>query len=131
MGVTMIEIAHQIVNTEQGELVFLTRTEFDRLVQMLNRTEEDADDEAMFDARMADVGTGLDSRLPAPVTKSMLEGNSVLRALRLWKDETQMHLSLLTDLSQGFISDLENGRRTATPRPWARSPMRCKSIGLG
>jgi transcriptional regulator with XRE-family HTH domain len=35
--------------------------------------------------------------------------------LREWRDITQMYLSFKTNLSQGHISDIENGRRTGTP----------------
>jgi transcriptional regulator with XRE-family HTH domain len=37
-----------------------------------------------------------------------------MRVLREWRDVTQMHLSATTNLSQGYISDIENGRRTGT-----------------
>ena len=34
--------------------------------------------------------------------------------LREWRDVTQAYLSFKTDIGQGYISDLENGRRKGT-----------------
>jgi transcriptional regulator with XRE-family HTH domain len=42
-------------------------------------------------------------------------GENPVRVLREWRDITQMHLSFKTNISQGHISDIENGRRVGTP----------------
>ena len=47
-------------------------------------------------------------------------GENALRALREWRDVTQLHLSFKTDIGQGYISDLENGRRKGTAAVWKR-----------
>jgi transcriptional regulator with XRE-family HTH domain len=52
--------------------------------------------------------------LPFEVSQAMLKGASLLKALRLWRDETQLHLAHVTGTSQGLISDLENRRRDIT-----------------
>jgi transcriptional regulator with XRE-family HTH domain len=52
--------------------------------------------------------------LPKDVVDRMANGENPVRVLREWRDITQMHLSFKTDLSQGHISDIENGRRTGT-----------------
>jgi transcriptional regulator with XRE-family HTH domain len=44
----------------------------------------------------------------------MLKGASLLKALRVWRAETQEHIAFKTQTSQGFISDLENRRRDLT-----------------
>ena len=44
----------------------------------------------------------------------MLRGDSLLKALRNWRDMTQLQLAGLTNLGQGYISDLESGRRKGT-----------------
>lgn len=72
---------------------------------------EDAEDAAIFDERMADLAAGRDERLPAEVSAAMLRGDSLLKALRNWRDVTQMQLAFKTGLAQGYISDLEAGRR--------------------
>jgi transcriptional regulator with XRE-family HTH domain len=45
----------------------------------------------------------------------LANGEGPIRVLREWRDITQMHLSFKTNLSQGYISDIENGRRVGTP----------------
>jgi transcriptional regulator with XRE-family HTH domain len=64
---------------------------------------------------MAELNAGGAALLPADVTRSMLKGASVFKALRKWRDLTQIDLVGLTGLSQGFISDLESGKKQATP----------------
>jgi len=52
--------------------------------------------------------------LPRQVVDRLAQGENPLRVLREWRCLTQMHLSSRTNLSQGYISDIENGRRTGT-----------------
>jgi hypothetical protein len=103
----------QTIKTPGGEeLVVLTRAEYESLVRAAEEAEEEAADIAAYDAAKADAA-GSD-RLPFKVSQLMLKGASLLKALRLWRDETQLHLAFKTGTSQGFISDLENGRRNMT-----------------
>ena len=44
----------------------------------------------------------------------LLRGDSLLKSLRKWKDVTQLELSHRTGLAQGYLSDLESGRRAGT-----------------
>ncbi len=37
-----------------------------------------------------------------------------LKAIRNWRDETRLHLNYKTGIGQGYLSDLENRRRTGT-----------------
>jgi hypothetical protein len=105
----------QIIKAPNGEeLVVLTRTEYDALVAAAEPYDEDADDVAIFDERMAELATSGDARLPPQVTSAMLRGDSLLKALRNWRDITQMELSFRTNLSQNYISELESGRRKGT-----------------
>jgi Helix-turn-helix len=52
--------------------------------------------------------------LPKAVVDRLANGQNPVRILREWRDITQMHLSFKTNLSQGYISDIENGRRVGT-----------------
>lgn len=105
----------QIIKSPSGEeLVVLTRAEYDSLVAAAEPYDEDADDAAIFDERMAELETGRDARLPPEVSAAMLRGDSLLKALRNWRDVTQMQLAFKTGLGQGYISDLEAGRRNGT-----------------
>ena len=58
--------------------------------------------------------------LPKDIVDRLAGGENPVRVLREWRERewpegmTQMYLSHKTNLSQGYISDIENGRRTGT-----------------
>ena len=58
--------------------------------------------------------------LPKDVVDRLADGESPVRVLREWRERdrpggmTQMYLAFKTGLSQGYISDIETGRRTGT-----------------
>ena len=52
--------------------------------------------------------------LPKDIVDRMANGENPVRVLRERRDVTQMYLSIKTSLSQGYISDIENGRSTGT-----------------
>lgn len=111
----------QIIKAPNGEeLVVLTRAEYDALIAAAEPYDEDADDAAIFDERMAELAAGHDARLPPEVSAAMLRGDSLLKALRNWRDITQMYLSHKTGLGQGYISDLEAGRRKGSKETLAQ-----------
>lgn len=108
----------QFIKTPAGEeLVIIPRAEYDAMcaAQSFHTDyDEDADDVAIYDS----VQNGLihsTSYLPAEVSKLMLQGNSRLKAIRRWKDMTQLHIEFKTGISQGYLSELENGLKTGTP----------------
>jgi hypothetical protein len=49
--------------------------------------------------------------LPKQVVDRLADRENPVRVLREWRDMTQLHLSVKTGLSQGYISDVETGRR--------------------
>jgi DNA-binding XRE family transcriptional regulator len=112
----MIPVKPQTIRSSSGEeMVVLTRAEFDALARAASGIREDAGDIAMFDARLAALKAGADVALPAEVSAAMLRGDTLLRAVRRWKDVTQSHLAHRTGLAQGYLSDLEAGRKTGSP----------------
>jgi len=107
----------QIIRTPGGEeLVVLSRAEYEALLERADHEAEDADDVAIYDARKA-AGEGV---LPPEVGAAILRGESRLKAIRNWRDETQLHLSFKTGIGQGYLSDLESGRRAGTPETIAK-----------
>ncbi len=106
--------APQIIRTPAGEeLVVLPRAEYEALLERADQGAEDADDVAIYDARKAELAAG-GVVLPPEVSAAILRGETRLKAIRNWRNETQLHLSFKTDISQGYLSDLESGRRTGT-----------------
>ena len=68
----------------------------------------------MFDARMADP-EGREP-LPQPVSEAILKQRvSLLKAIRLWRELGQQEVAAAAEISQGFLSDLENRKRKLTP----------------
>jgi antitoxin component HigA of HigAB toxin-antitoxin module len=105
----------QTITTPSGdELVVLARKDYDALVRIAQDSEEDEDAEliAIANARMADRKGS--ERLPAEVSRLLLSGASLLKALRVWRGLGQVKLADDIGMSQGFVSDLENGRRAMT-----------------
>ena len=111
--------APQIIRTPSGEeLVVLPRAEYEALLDRADHDAEDAEDVAIYDARKAEMAGGL--VLPAEVSAAILRGESRLKAIRNWREETQLHLNFKTGIGQGYLSDLESGRRTGTPETIAK-----------
>ncbi|QLP98652.1 MAG: helix-turn-helix transcriptional regulator [Rhodoblastus sp.] len=101
-----------MIKTPAGEeLVILPRAEYDALVAAAADADEDAADAALFDARMADLAAGRDAALPPEVSAHILKGASLLTALRKARGMTQTELAERAGLGQGYLSDLETGRR--------------------
>lgn len=110
----------QIIRTPNGEeLVVLPRADYEALLARLEDEAEDAEDVAMYDARKAEL-TGGGGVLPPEVSAAILRGDSRLKAIRNWRDDTQLHLAFKTGIGQGYLSDLESGRRAGTPETIAK-----------
>ena len=112
--------APQIIRTPNGEeLVVLPRAEYEALLERADHEAEDADDVAIYDARKAELAAG-GVVLPPEVGAAILRGESRLKAIRNWRDKTQQYLNFKTGIGQGYLSDLESGRRTGTPETIAK-----------
>ncbi|MHB8885854.1 MAG: helix-turn-helix domain-containing protein [Methylovirgula sp.] len=105
----------QIIVTPNGEeLVVLPRADYDALIEAAAAAEEDASDIEIYDARKDDLAAGRNFVLPPEVSAAMLRGDTLLKALRKWRGKSQIELAAATGLGQGYLSDLEGGRRRGT-----------------
>jgi predicted transcriptional regulator len=52
--------------------------------------------------------------IPKAVADRIANGENPIRVIREWRDVTQLYLSHKTNIGQGYVSDLENGRRKGT-----------------
>jgi len=112
--------APQIIRSPSGEeLVVLPRAEYEALLERADLDAENADDIAIYDARKAELAAGA-AILPPEVSAALLRGDTRLKAIRKWRDETQLHLEAITGIGQGYLSDLESGRRAGTPETIAK-----------
>ena len=106
-----MRMPQKIVTPNGEELVVLSRAEFDRLAALAAIAEEDAADVAAYDAAKADLAAGRDERLPAEVSALLLRGAGLVAAIRKWRGMRQTELAERAGVSQGYLSDLESGRR--------------------
>lgn len=99
--------------TPKGEVAILPRKDYELLVAKASEADEDAGT-ARIVARAREEIAGGAPVLPKDIVDRIANGENCLRVLRDWRDVTQMYLAFKTNLSQGYISDIENGRRTGT-----------------
>jgi ribosome-binding protein aMBF1 (putative translation factor) len=99
--------------TPRGEVAILPRKDYELLVAKASEADEDAGTARVVARARKEVSSG-GPLLPKGVIDRIANGENPIRVLREWRDVTQMHLSFKTNLSQGHISDIENGRRVGT-----------------
>jgi len=105
--------------TPRGEVAILPRKDYELLVAKAAEADEDAGT-ARIVARARKEIAGGGPLLPKDIVDRLAGGANPVRVLREWRERewpegmTQMVLSHKTNLSQGYISDIENGRRTGT-----------------
>ncbi len=99
--------------TPRGEVAILPRKEYESLVAKASEADEDAGTARIVARARKEIASG-SPLLPKDVVDRLANGENPVRVLREWRDITQMYLSFKTNLSQGYISDIENGRRTGT-----------------
>ncbi len=117
----MVELKPKFLEVGDGNrLVVLTEAEYNTLIDALSDAEEDAADAAVYRERKAMMAKEANPLLPAEVSAAILRGDRLLKALRGWRDMTQMHLSHRTGLTQSYLSDLEAGKRGGTAEVWAK-----------
>ena len=99
--------------TARGEVAILPRKDYEALVA---KADEAVEDDGTTRTRRAGTERSHRRRSVAAEGSSGSLGwwRESLRVLREWRDVTQLHLSSKTGLSQGYLSDLETGRRKGT-----------------
>jgi len=104
----------QFIKTPSGDdLVVLTRADYEELIRIAEEAAEDAADVAAYDAAKAASANA--KPVPPEVSRLVQKGETILKAIRIWRDIGQVKLADEIGSSQGFISDLESRRRKLTP----------------
>lgn len=107
--------ALQVFKTPSGdEMVILTKTEYDALIEAAADAAEDAADAAIYQQRKADLDSGFDTVLPAEVSMAILRGDSRLKAIRKWRSKSQVEISEAVGIAQSYLSAIEAGDRRLT-----------------
>jgi hypothetical protein len=96
--------------TARGEIAILPRKEYEALAAKAAEADEDAGTARIVARARKEIAAGA-ALLPKLVVDRLGKGESPVRVLREWRDVTQLYLSFKTGLSQGYISDVETGRR--------------------
>jgi hypothetical protein len=99
--------------TARGEVAILPRKEYEALATKAAEADEDAGTARLVARARGEIAAGA-PLLPKHVVDRLANGENPVRVLREWRDVTQLHLSFKTNLSQGYISDVETGRRKGT-----------------
>src|SRR6202035_6192701 len=99
--------------TPRGEVAIVPRKDYELLVAKAAEADEDTGTARIVAQARREIASG-GPLLPKDVVDRIANGDNPVRVVREWRDVTQMYLSFKTNLSQGYISDIENGRRTGT-----------------
>ena len=99
--------------TDKGEVAILPRKEYEALVAKAREADEDAGTARLVARAREEIAAGA-PLFPMEVADRIAKGENAIRVIREWKDITQLYLSYKTNIGQGYISDLENGRRKGT-----------------
>lgn len=99
--------------TARGEVAILPRKEYEALVAKAAEADEDKGTARLVRRARDAVAAGA-PLLPKDVVDRLAKGDNPVRVLREWRDKPQEYISSKTGLSQGYISDVETGRRNGT-----------------
>lgn len=99
--------------TEKGEVAILPRKEYEALVAKAKEADEDAGALRLVARARKEIAAGA-PLIPLTIADRIANGENPIRVIREWRDITQLHLATKTNIGQGYISDLENGRRKGT-----------------
>lgn len=105
--------------TDKGEVAILPRKEYEALVAKAAEADEDAGAARLVARARKEIAAGT-PLIPKKVVDRIANGENALRVLREWRDVPQLYLSFKTNIGQGYLSDLENGRRKGTAEVWKR-----------
>lgn len=100
-------------NTEKGEIAILPRKEYEALAAKAAEADEDIGSARLVARARKEVAAGA-PLIPKKIVDRIANGENPLRVLREWRDMTQLELSSKADIGQGYMSDLESGRRKGT-----------------
>ena len=99
--------------TDKGEIAILPRKDYEALAAKAAEADEDIGSVRLVARVRKEIAAGA-PLIPKKIVDRIAKGENALRVLREWREMTQLHLSSKTDIGQGYISNLESGRRKGT-----------------
>jgi DNA-binding XRE family transcriptional regulator len=102
----------QIIHTDGEDLVVIPRSDYEALLARAgDEASEDAATARIVAATDAKIARGEDVALPATVWAAIESGEHPVRAIRKYRGLTQMDVAKEAGLRQGYIADIEAGRK--------------------
>ena len=95
--------------TGSEELAVLPKRDYERLVALA--ASEDAGTARIVQRAREALGAGRETLLPKAIVDRLASGEHPVRVLREWRDMTQTELVAEIGITQGYLSDLEAGKR--------------------
>ncbi len=99
--------------TNKGEVAILPRKDYEALAAKAQEADEDVCTARLVARVRKEIAAGL-PLIPKEVVDRIVGGENALRVVRKWRGKTQLYISHKTNIAQGYISDLESGRRRGT-----------------
>lgn len=103
----------QFIKTGSGEeLAVLPRAEYERLKAFAD--DEDVGVGRIVGKARAAIAAGDEIVLPKAIVDRLAKGENPIRVLREWRNRMQVELAASVHITQGYLSDLETGKRKGT-----------------
>jgi DNA-binding XRE family transcriptional regulator len=100
----------QFIKTTGGEeLAVLPKSEYQRLAALA--VDEDVGTARVVRRARGALAAGREIVLPKTVVDRLASGENAIRVLREWRDMTQAELVMSIGITQGYLSELEAGKR--------------------
>src|ERR1700722_14688210 len=102
----------QIIHTDGEDLVVIARSDYEALLARAgDAASEDAMTARIVEATDAKIARGEDVALPAAVWAAIESGEHPVRAIRKYRGLTQIEVAGRAGLHQGYIADIEAGKK--------------------
>lgn len=99
--------------TDKGEVAILPRKEYEALAARAAEADENIGTARLVARARKEIAAGA-PLIPKAAVDRIANGENALRVLREWRGMTQLDVAGKTGIGQGYISDLETGRRNGT-----------------
>src|ERR1700687_1900637 len=99
--------------TNRGEVAILPRKDYEALAAKAQEADEDIGTVRLVARARKEIVAGMPV-VPKEIVDRIIAGENALRVLREWRGQTQLSISHKTNICQGYLSDLESGRRQGT-----------------
>src|SRR5437867_4007448 len=96
--------------TPKGEVAILPRAEYERLKALADEAIEDAGTARLVARAKKEIAEGT-PLLPKEMVDRLADGENPIRVLREFRGRTQVDLVVAVGITQGYLSDLETGKR--------------------